>query len=117
MTEKTTPKKNVTVWDADTTYPDLCTELRKALRTITDPELGMDIIQLGLVRNVTIEPDHALIKMVLTTPFCPYGPAMMESTRAKAEEALKRDTHIEMVMEPWDFSMMEDEAGFDWGIR
>jgi metal-sulfur cluster biosynthetic enzyme len=117
MTTEPVPKKNKTVWDADATDPELCEELRKALRAVTDPELGMDIIQLGLVRNVTIEPDHALIKMILTTPFCPYGSAMMESTRAKAEEALKRDTHIDLVMEPWDFSMMEDEAGFDWGIR
>jgi len=117
MTAETTPKKNKLVWDADATYPELCQELRKALRTVTDPELGMDIIQLGLVRNIMIETDHALIKMVLTTPFCPYGPTMMESTRAKAEETLKRDTHLELVMEPWDFSMMEDDTGFDWGIR
>ena len=117
MTEEASPKKNVTVWDADAIDPELCVKLRQALRAVTDPELGMDIIQLGLVRNVTIATDHALIKMVLTTPFCPYGPAMMESTRTKAEEALKRDTHIELAMEPWDFSMMEDEAGFDWGIR
>lgn len=117
MTSEPAPKKNKTTWDADATYPELCDELRKALRAVTDPELGMDIIQLGLVRNVTIEPDHTLIKMVLTTPFCPYGPTMMESTRTKAEQTLKRDTHIEMVIEPWDFSMMEDEAGFDWGIR
>lgn len=117
MTEETVTKKNKAVWDADGIYPELCEELRKALRSVTDPELGMDIIQLGLVRNVTIEPDHVLIKMVLTTPFCPYGPAMMESTRSKAEEALKRDTHIELALEPWDFSMMEEDAGFDWGIR
>ena len=117
MTEEASPKKNVTVWDADAIDPELCVKLRQALRAVTDPELGMDIIQLGLVRNVTIATDHALIKMVLTTPFCPYGPAMMESTRTKAEEALKRDTHIELAMEPWDFPMMEDEAGFDWGIR
>jgi metal-sulfur cluster biosynthetic enzyme len=111
------PKKNKVIWDADATEPALCEELRKALRSVTDPELGMDVIQLGMVRNVGIEPDHALIKMVLTTPFCPYGPAMMESTRSKAEETLKRDTHIEMSMEPWDPSMMEEDAGFDWGIR
>jgi metal-sulfur cluster biosynthetic enzyme len=111
------PEKNKTVWEADASQSTLCEELRKALRSVTDPELGMDIIQLGLVRNVIIEPDHALIKMVLTTPFCPYGPAMMEATRSKAEETLKRNTQIEMETEPWNFSMMEEDAGLDWGIR
>ena len=110
MTAEPSPKSKL-VWDAEAQYPELCDVLRKTLRTIADPEIGMDIIQLGLIRNVTIEPDHALIKMVLTTP------AMMESTRSKAEEALKRPTHIDLAMEPWDFSMMEEDAGFEWGIR
>ena len=53
-----------------------------------DPEIGMDIIQLGLVRDVQIENDIARMKMILTTPFCPSGPAMIEMTKAKAVEGL-----------------------------
>ena len=116
MTDQPVEKKPL-VWEAESAFPEICAELRTALRTITDPEIGMDIIQLGLIRDVKLEPEHALISMVLTTPFCPYGPAMIESVRVKAEETLKRSTHVDLVMEPWDFSMMEDDTGFDWGLR
>jgi hypothetical protein len=54
--------------------------------------------------------------MILTTPFCPYGPAMLESTREKAEEGLKMEAHIDLGMEMWDFSMMEEGLGGDWGL-
>ena len=48
---------------------------------LVDPEIGMSIIQLGLVRDVSIENDIAHMQMLLTTPFCPYGPALIEMTR------------------------------------
>ena len=54
--------------------------------------------------------------MILTTPFCPYGPAMIEMTRKKAEGALNRPTLIELGMEMWDFSMMEEGATPEWGM-
>jgi metal-sulfur cluster biosynthetic enzyme len=54
--------------------------------------------------------------MILTTPFCPYGPAMIETTRQKAVEALKMDVNIELGMDPWDFSLMEDPGALDWGM-
>ena len=41
---------------------------------------------------------------------------MLESTRQKAEEALKMDTHMDFGMEMWDFSMMEEDLGGDWGL-
>ncbi len=109
-------KKNSPVWKAEKDFPDLCNALRAGLREVTDPELGWDIIQLGLIRDVIIEEDQASIKMILTTPYCPYGPAMLEKTRVKAEELLKRPTHIDFGLEPWDFSMMEDGVTPDWGM-
>jgi metal-sulfur cluster biosynthetic enzyme len=54
--------------------------------------------------------------MILTTPFCPYGPAMLESTRKKAEEVLERETSLDFGMDPWDFSMVEEELMDDWGL-
>ena len=109
-------EKKITTWHADSTHPDLMEKLRKALNEIFDPELGMNIIQLGLVRDVIIENNQVDIKMILTTPFCPYGPAMLDMTRKKAEEALSLPTTIEMGIEMWDFSMMEEGAAPDWGI-
>jgi hypothetical protein len=54
--------------------------------------------------------------MILTTPFCPYGPALIDITRKKAEEALGKPTLISLGMDVWDFSMMEEGLGDDWGL-
>ena len=107
--------KKVT-WQAEETHPELIPPLKEALRTIIDPEIGLNVIELGLIRDVKIEEHDVDLTMILTTPFCPYGPAMIETTRLKAEEALGRTTHIQMGMEMWDFSMMEEGAGADWGM-
>jgi metal-sulfur cluster biosynthetic enzyme len=108
-------KPNV-VWQVDSSHPNLGPQLRDALREVVDPELGLSIIELGLVRDVAIEKDQAKIDMILTTPFCPYGPALLDMTRQKAEKFLKLPTTIELGMEMWDFSMMEEGAAADWGM-
>lgn len=90
--------------------------MEEGLSEIIDPELGLNIVQIGLVRNVSLEDDHAVVTMILTTPFCPYGPTIMESTRIKAEEILKIPTKITYGTETWDPTMMEDGIGDDWGL-
>lgn len=110
------PGTNRPAWDAEASHPDLCDNLRKGFSEILDPELGLNIVQLGLIRNVTIEDNSAVVKMILTTPFCPYGPSMLESTRQKAEEVLQREVSIDFSLENWDFSMMEEGLGGDWGL-
>ena len=54
--------------------------------------------------------------MVLTTPFCPYGPAIMEETRKKTQSAAGVPATIEMGLELWNPEMMEEGAGADWGL-
>jgi len=107
---------NRPTWQIDNTHPELVETFTDALREIIDPEIGLNIIQLGLIRDVRIEDDSAVVKMILTTPFCPYGPAMLEATRQKAEEALKMPAHMDLGMDMWDFSMMEEGLGGDWGL-
>ena len=68
------------------------------------------------MRDVTIEDNEATINMILTTPYCPYGPAMLETTRQKAEKAVERPTTIDLGMQMWDPSMMEEGAGAEWGF-
>jgi metal-sulfur cluster biosynthetic enzyme len=113
MSEQTLHKAH---WQLESTHPELVEPLRDSLRQVVDPEIGLNVIELGLVRDVSIAGDQANLNMILTTPFCPYGPAMLEMTRAKAEEALKVPTTIEMGMEMWDFSYMEEGAGAEWGM-
>ena len=103
-------------WTIHDTNPDIVEPMRARLSEVVDPEIGMNIIQLGLVRDVTVENDIAHVKMVLTTPFCPYGPAMIEMTRQKAVEALNKPVTVEMLPDVWDFAMMEDPSALDWGM-
>ena len=107
---------NRPTWQAEGTHPELIEPLITALKEIVDPEIGLDIIQLGLVRDLVIKEDSAVLTMILTTPFCPYGPAMLETTRQKAEAALNLPVHIAFGNETWDFSMMEEGAGAEWGL-
>lgn len=107
---------NVIKWSIHDSHPEMVEPAREKLAEVIDPEIGMSIIQLGLVRDITIEDATARLKMILTTPFCPYGPAMVDMTRQKAQEGLKMPVTVEMGMEVWDFSMMEDPSALDWGL-
>ena len=115
MTEESTTA-NPIKWTIHDTNPELVEPLRAKLSEVVDPEIGMSIIQLGLVRDMSLENGIAHMKMILTTPFCPYGPALIEMTRQKAVEALNKPVSIEMMPDMWDFSMMEDPSALDWGL-
>lgn len=110
------PGTNRPDWDAEKSDPEIAKKLKEGLSTISDPELGLNIIQLGLIRNVKVDDGGVIIRMILTTPFCPYGPAMIESTRQKAEEVLSMPVGIDLGLEAWDFSMMEEGLGGEWGL-
>jgi len=103
-------------WQADTTHPEQAKKIREALRRVLDPEIGLSIVQLGLVREVTIAEEGILLRMVLTTPFCPYGPALIEMARSRVEEALGLKTRVKLAPEIWRPSMMEGGAGEAWGL-
>lgn len=90
--------------------------VREALRSVIDPEIGLNVVELGLIRDLEVENGHTKITMILTTPFCPYGPAMIEQVRQTANEAAGGTTEVEVGTELWDPSMMEEGAGGDWGL-
>ena len=115
MTKEETPT-NRPVWDIENSHPEIVEPFKTRMREVVDPELGLDIIALGLVRNVRVEDSSGYLYLILTTPFCPYGPAMIEQTRRKAEEALERPVSVELGMDMWDFSMMEEGAMPEWGM-
>ena len=107
---------NAIHWDIHDTHPDLVPALRAKLAEVVDPEIALNVIQLGLVRKVNIEGGAAKLYVLLTTPFCPYGPAMLETIKQKAQEGLNMPVTLELGMEPWDFSLMEDPSAMDWGM-
>jgi metal-sulfur cluster biosynthetic enzyme len=110
-----TKNPNHPVWKAESTHPELSATLKKHLREVIDPEIGMSVIQLGLIQDVEIEDELTRIDMILTTPFCPYAPAMKDMTKRKAEKALHREADVKIGIKPWDPSMMEEEIE-DWGL-
>jgi len=92
--------------------------LIESLRSVVDPEIGLNIVELGLIRNVEInqEDDTADITMILTTPFCPYGPAIIEQVRVVGNTVATGGVNVQIGTELWDPSMMEEGAGGDWGL-
>ncbi len=104
------------VWEADSTHPEKANQIREALRQVLDPELGLNVIELGLVRQVSIAEGETRLNMILTTPFCPYGPALLEMARSKAEQASGLAARVQLIPEMWDPSMMEEGAATSWGF-
>ncbi len=94
-----------------------------ALKTVYDPEIPVDIVNLGLVYDVHIVDtdeggNHVEITMTLTAPGCGMGPFIVDDVRAKtlAVENVT-DVHVELVFDPpWDRSMMSDEAKLQLGM-
>ncbi|MGH7583184.1 MAG: metal-sulfur cluster assembly factor [Gemmatimonadales bacterium] len=76
---------------------------RKALRGVKDPELGLNIIDIGLIYDVTVSPEgEAHVTMTLTSPGCPAGTEIMEDvkrTLADLDGITKVD--LELVWEPY----------------
>jgi metal-sulfur cluster biosynthetic enzyme len=114
--EEETKKRNPAKWEFESEDPERAALLRDSLREVRDPELGYSVIELGLIRNVVLQENHFLITMILTTPFCPYAPSMVEDVRVRAETALGTPVNIDLRMDLWDESMMEEGFDLDWGF-
>ena len=109
-------KRPALSWQAEQTHPELVEPVREKLREVIDPEIGLNVIELGLIRDLKIDDEDVSITMILTTPFCPYAPAMIEMVSKKVEEAMNRVVTVELGMEMWDPTMMEEGTGADWGL-
>lgn len=93
-------------------------ELRESLRAVIDPEIGLDVVELGLIRKIDVDETNntANLTMILTTPFCPYGPQLIEQVRTVGGKVMSGGATVEIGTELWDPSMMEEGAGGDWGL-
>jgi serine O-acetyltransferase len=83
--------------------------IRAALRDVYDPEIGMSVVDLGMIREITPGETQVDIKMILTTPFCPLARMMVAQVQQAAEQAAGRAVKVTLSDEPWDPSMICDE--------
>ena len=87
-------------------------EILEQLKVVSDPEIGMDIVNLGLVYEVTINGDRVYIKMTMTAPTCPVTPWILSEAQKVVENIEGVEAaDVELVWEPpWNPSMMTDFA-------
>ncbi|MDQ3448145.1 MAG: iron-sulfur cluster assembly protein [Chloroflexota bacterium] len=81
-----------------------------ALRAVVDPEIGMNVVELALIRQVILGPGQTEIKMILTTPFCPYAGSMIQQVKEQAESVVDHEVKVTLLAERWD----PKDAGLVW---
>ena len=90
----------------------------EALRSVEDPELGMDIVDLGLLYDVEVAGSSVRVIHSLTSMGCPAGPMIQEDIhRVTAELPGVEDVEIELTWDPpWTPERMSDDAKFILGF-
>lgn len=90
--------------------------VRSALETVMDPEINLSVIDLGLIREIHFLPQRTHVRMMLTTPFCPYAPQMVADVKAAAESVVPQPCEVELMPDPWSPDMMPDPGllGFSY---
>ncbi len=83
-------------------------QVKEALRAVSDPEIGLNVVQLGLIREINLDQEEPEIKMMLTTPFCPYGGWLIQQVKDTAEQTLGKKIKITVLPHMWDPNYMED---------
>jgi metal-sulfur cluster biosynthetic enzyme len=93
-------------------------EVFEALRQVEDPELGMDIVELGLLYDVEVRGQSVKVTHSLTSMGCPAGPMIQEDiNRVAGEIPGVEDVDIELTWDPpWTPERMSDDAKFILGI-
>jgi metal-sulfur cluster biosynthetic enzyme len=91
--------------------------VREALREVIDPEAGMNIVDLGLVYRIDVDPVRIAIDMTMTTPACPVGPMMVDQVKdAVRRLAPDAEVAVTLVWEPpWSATMMSEKAKKHFG--
>ncbi len=89
-----------------------------AIKEIYDPEIPVNIYDLGLIYNVEVNDGHALVTMTLTTPHCPVAESMPQEVELRVESVPGvREAEVNLVWEPaWDPLKMSDEAKLELGM-
>ena len=94
---------------------DIKNKVIEEIKKIYDPEIPVNIYELGLIYNIDIKKDKSVdITMTLTSPFCPVAGSLPKEVAARASEVEGvTDANVELVFEPpWSLELMSEEAKF-----
>ncbi|KQM62939.1 SUF system Fe-S cluster assembly protein [Chryseobacterium sp. Leaf201] len=103
----------------DDQIADIGEEIIKVMKTVYDPEIPVDIYELGLVYDVQISEDADVkIIMTLTSPNCPVAESLPQEVKDKVKEVENvKEVDLELTFEPtWNKDMMSEEAKFELGM-
>ena len=111
MTDQTTTTAEVPAppaFDPKTRATELA--ILDALRSVVDPEIGMNVVELALIKQIILGDDQTEVKMILTTPFCPYAGSMIQQVKEATESVVEHDVKVTLLAERWD----PRDAGLMW---
>lgn len=93
-------------------------KIREALKKVVDPELGVSIVDLGLVYDVRFENGEAEVEMTLTSPGCPLAPVIDKKVREAVSEVQEvKKLTVELVWDPpWSKELLSDELKAEFGV-
>ncbi len=103
----------------DEKLAELGEEIVRQLKTVFDPEIPVDIYELGLIYDVHVNKEgEAKVLMTLTTPNCPVAEVLPKEVEDKVKEVEGiENATVEITFEPpWDQDMMSEEARFELGM-
>ena len=81
-----------------------------ALRSVVDPEIGMNVVELALIKQILLGENETEVKMILTTPFCPYAGSMIQQVQEQVESVVEHPVKVTLLAERWD----PRDAGLMW---
>ncbi len=92
-------------------------QVRSALSDVIDPELGINVVDLGLIYNILIEGNKISIDMTLTTPGCPLAAMLAGNVEQALREAFPdADVEVSLVWDPpWTPEMLSEDAKIQLG--
>ncbi len=111
-------KEILTAEDAKAIAP-FYSDVIKALKQVYDPEIPVNIYDLGLIYELVINKEHdVFIKMTFTAPNCPMADDVLADVKASVEDVPGiKSCNIELVFDPvWDKSMLSEEARVELGM-
>lgn len=100
-------------------YLNLESEIMQVLKEVYDPEIPVNVYDLGLIYNIDVDDNNNVeIRMTLTAPNCPIADDILQEVHDKVKDIKEvQDVDVKLVFDPpWDKDMMSEEAKLELGL-